>query len=706
MFIGNNLGLKMKIKLSKLLFLLSLCAYQSVEVIGAEDINVPVVPVTDKKMKTSITQPNIEQAIKAINQTAGGVNVIDAEKIREGRLSNFNDTLGMATGVLAQSRFGAEETRLSIRGSGIQRTFHGRGIKLMQDGIPTNLADGGFDFPGIDPFATNYIEIYRGANALQYGASNLGGAVNFISHTGYTAPKYEFRTEGGSFGYYKLGLSTAGVEGDLDYFVTVNSYGQQGYRDNSKQSADRLTGNVGYRISDNIETRFYAGYVSNDSQLPSALTKEELKSNPKKSKINNFGINQGINQRNVDIWRVANKTTFQWDKSKLELGAFYSYKDLYHPIIDLGAYSLFAPTLGVIDQKTDDYGLYAKLNHQGKLFGFDNDFIVGISPTYGKADDKRFRNVNARRGALTNSFDLTAYNYEAYGENRLHLTTDITLIAGLQYTYSKRKANDKLITLTGDESFNRSYSQFNPKLGAIYQLNPIAQMFVNISRSFEPPSFGELVNTPTPEPLKAQDGVTYEVGTRGNSEYIDWDVSVYYARLNNELLQVSTFPQFFGTTVNANRTKHVGLEMGMTARLPANLEWRHSLLINDFRFDDDATYGNRRLPGIPHSLMRAELLYRNDGFYAGPTIEVSPQDFPVDCAHNLKNDSYTLLGFKTGQQLSQGISWFIEGRNLTNEKYAATTGVNRDALAPPESNRAQFFPGDGRSVYAGFQWRY
>ena len=130
------------------------------------------------------------------------------------------------------------------------------------------------------------------------------------------------------------------------------------------------------------------------------------------------------------------------------------------------------------------------------------------------------------------------------------------------------------------------------------------------------------------------------------------------------------------------------------------------MLINDFRFDDDATYGNRRLPGIPHSLMRAELLYRNDGFYAGPTIEVSPQDFPVDCAHNLKNDSYTLLGFKTGQQLSQGISWFIEGRNLTNEKYAATTGVNRDALAPPESNRAQFFPGDGRSVYAGFQWRY
>lgn len=693
----------MKFKLKKISFLIVLYAYQSINVIAAEDTTIPVVKVVDKKVKTSLTQPNIEQAAQEINKTAGGVNIIDAEKLREGRMSNFNDTLGMATGVLAQSRFGAEETRLSIRGSGIQRTFHGRGIKLMQDGIPTNLADGGFDFPGIDPFATSYIEVYRGANALQYGASNLGGAINFISPTGYTAPKYEVRTEGGSFGYYKLGVSTAGVDGDLDYFLTVNTYGQQGYRDNSKQSADRVTGNVGYRISDNVETRFYVGYVSNDSQLPSSLTKDELQNTPKKSKINNFGVNQGINQRNVDIWRVANKTTFQWDKTKLELGAFYSYKDLFHPIIDIWAIAGadFAPTLGVIDQKTDDYGLYAKLNHQGNLFGLRNDFIIGASPTYGKTDDKRFRNVNSSRGALTNSFGLTAYNYETYAENRLHLTSELTAIAGLQYTYSKRKATDKLITLTGDESFNRSYSQFNPKLGAIYQLNPTAQVFANVSRSFEPPSFGELVNIPTPEPLKAQDGVTYEIGTRGNSKNIDWDVSVYHARLNNELLQIALF-NMANTTVNANRTQHTGLEMGMTARLPGHLEWRHSLAINDFRFDGDATYGNSRLPGIPHSLLRAELLYRNYGFYAGPTLEVSPESFYVDFAQNLKNDSYALLGFKAGQQLTPQISWFIEGRNLTNQKYAATTNVVRVA-SPTES---VFLPGDGSSVYGGLQWRY
>ena len=71
-------------------------------------------------------------------------------------------------------------------------------------------------------------------------------------------------------------------------------------------------------------------------------------------------------------------------------------------------------------------------------------------------------------------------------------------------------------------------------------------------------------------------------------------------------------------------------------------------------------------------------------------------------ANDGQNDNYALLGFKAGQQLTPQISWFIEGRNLTNEKYAATTGVARVA----SSTESIFLPGDGSSVYGGLQWRY
>src|SRR5690606_8217119 len=157
---------------------------------------------------------------------AGGAGIVDAEAYREGRVSTFSDTLGLATGVLAQSRFGAEESRLSIRGSGLQRTFHMRGIKLMQDGVPMNLADGSADFQAIEPLSTRYVEVYRGANALRYGSSTLGGAINYVSPTGRTAPRLELRGEFGSFGYQRLGAAIGGVSGDADYFLSASSFEQ------------------------------------------------------------------------------------------------------------------------------------------------------------------------------------------------------------------------------------------------------------------------------------------------------------------------------------------------------------------------------------------------------------------------------------------------------------------------------------------------
>lgn len=663
-------------------------------------VHLDEVKVVAKKNKASLTQPDIETAKENLSKTAGGTTVVNMETVREGRTSNMQDTLGMATGVLAQSRFGAEETRLSIRGSGLQRTFHGRGLKLMQDGIAVNLADGGFDFPGIDPMATDYIEIYRGANALQYGSTNLGGSINFISRTGYTAPALEVRSEGGSYGYYRLGVSTGGVKDNVDYFVSASKYHSDSFRDNAQQGADRLTGNVGVKINEQVETRFFFGYVNNDSQLPSGLTKAQLKDNPKQATIT---AGEGINERNINVTRVANKTTILFDQSKLELGAFYARKGLFHPIGNFG------DTTGVIDQESYDIGLTARWAYQGELFGHKNEFVAGLSPTRGRTDAKNYRNVNATRGALLNDFDQKATNFETYLEDRLSLDEQWTVIAGLQYAKSKRDSQDQMITASGDQSVDKTYSQTSPKLGVLYQLQPQVQVFANASRSFEPPSFGEL-NSLVVSSLKAQKGTTFEIGSRGNSEFVDWDVAFYQARLQDELLAVAAATSPVASqTINAGKTIHRGLEFGLTARLPYSLQWRSSLLINDFKLDNDPTFGSNRLPGIQRSLMRAELVYRGsdvlENFYIGPTIEWSPQRYNVDFAETLYADSYFLWGMKAGQKINQHWSWFVEGRNLANQKYAATTGVIADATRAFTSP-AQFFPGDGRTAYLGVTWTY
>jgi iron complex outermembrane recepter protein len=661
-------------------------------------VHLDEVKVVAKKNKASLTQPDIETAKENLAKTAGGTTVVNMETVREGRTSNMQDTLGMATGVLAQSRFGAEETRLSFRGSGLQRTFHGRGLKLMQDGIAVNLADGGFDFPGIDPMATDYIEIYRGANALQYGSTNLGGSINFISRTGYTAPALEVRSEGGSYGYYRLGVSTGGVKDNVDYFVSASKYHSDSFRDNAQQGADRLTGNIGVKINEQVETRFFFGYVNNDSQLSSSLTKAQLKDDPKQATVI---PGQGINERNINVTRLANKTTILFDQSKLELGAFYARKGLFHPIGNFG------DTTGVIDQESYDIGLTARWAYQGELFGYKNEFVAGLSPTRGRTDAKNYRNVNATRGALLNDFDQKATNFETYLEDRLSLDEQWTLIAGLQYAKSKRDSQDQMITASGDQSVNKTYSQTSPKLGVLYQLQPQVQLFANASRSFEPPSFGEL-NSLVVSSLKAQKGTTFEIGSRGNSEFVDWDVALYHARLQDELLAVAAAGSPVASqTINAGKTIHRGVEFGLTARLPYSLQWRSSLLINDFKLDNDPTFGSNRLPGIQRSLMRAELVYRGsdvlENFYIGPTIEWSPQRYNVDFAETLYADSYFLWGMKAGQKINQHWSWFVEGRNLANQKYAATTGVARNQNG---ADGALFLPGDGRTAYLGVTWTY
>ena len=71
-------------------------------------------------------------------------------------------------------------------------------------------------------------------------------------------------------------------------------------------------------------------------------------------------------------------------------------------------------------------------------------------------------------------------------------------------------------------------------------------------------------------------------------------------------------------------------------------------------------------------------------------------------ANTLSADGYAIWGLKGGRQIAKGLSFFVEGRNLGNKKYIATTGVIADAR---RLDQPQFWPGDGRSVYAGLEWR-
>src|SRR3546814_13189655 len=71
---------------------------------------------------------------------------------------------------------------------------------------------------------------------------------------------------------------------------------------------------------------------------------------------------------------------------------------------------------------------------------------------------------------------------------------------------------------------------------------PNIQLFANVSRSAEVPSYDAgIFSSPTAD-MKAQRATTYEIGTRGSSGGIGWDISLYRSEIRNELQCLTLFP--------------------------------------------------------------------------------------------------------------------------------------------------------------------
>jgi iron complex outermembrane receptor protein len=674
--------------------LLSLCIPFAAAASGAapDDLAPPTTldRVEVRGSTTPETVETLEEARARLDDRAGGTGVVDAEQYRDGRVSTLADALGYATGVFIQPRFGAEEARMSIRGSGIQRTFHGRGLELLQDGSPLNLADGSFDFQAVEPLSARYIEVYRGANALEYGAATLGGAVNFISPTGYDMPIATVRIEGGSYGYGRGQAALAGNNGVADGYLSVSTFGQDGFRDHSQQETYRLFGNAGYRFGDTLDGRVYLTHVDTGSELPGNLTLAQAMDRPESANPGNLS---GDQRRDFTLTRLG--TRLAWVPSagdSLLLSAYVADKSLHHPIFQ------------VLDQDSRDYGLDLRWRSEGEFAGRRNVLVAGVTLAQGNVDDDRFANVGGDEGSRTNKLDLRARNTKLYIENQTWFDERWAVSLGAQGLKSTRRSHDLFIAAGGvDESFDVDFRGVSPKLGLLFQLDAASRLYANLSGSLEPPSFSEITGGPTATLVDEQRATTAEIGFRTRRDDLTLDLSVYRARVEDELLALTDGNGNPLGTVNAKRTLHQGIEFGLGWQFSSALAWSVNYLLNDFRFDGDAVYGDNRLAGIPRQHLRSAVRWQvNERFFVAPNVEWVPQGYHVDHANTFSAPGYHLLGLKVGGDLGQRCTWFIDARNLQDRKWIASTNVVADARGLDAAN---FLPGDGRSVYVGVEWR-
>jgi iron complex outermembrane receptor protein len=277
----------------------------------------------------SLTVPTTAEVRAEVQRTPGGVAVVDQKSYADTPARTAKDTLDFVPGVFVQPKWG-EDSRLSIRGSGLSRNNHTRGVLLYMDGIPITTSDGSGDMQEISPTAYRYIEVYKGANGLRYGANALGGAINFVTPTGRDASPFEIRTDFGGFGLRRIAVSSGQSAGGFDYFITSDALHNDGFRQHSETDSVRTSGNVGVRFNPDLETRFFLNNNSIQQRIPGTVRRDVALSSPETPRTTNITHD---NQRNIDSTRIANKTAFRISgNTLLEVGGFFYNRDLNHPI--------------------------------------------------------------------------------------------------------------------------------------------------------------------------------------------------------------------------------------------------------------------------------------------------------------------------------------------------------------------------------------
>lgn len=680
----------------------------------------------------SVLSPSLEEARARLQTVPGAVNVYGSDDHRLGRHDYLEDLLRYQPGLVISSSQGAEDTHVSSRGSG-QNNDDIIGLAILIDGVPINQGDGEAFLHDIDLQSVQYAEVYRGADALRYGSVTLGGAINLVSLTGREAAPVAVGASFGSFGYYQQTLSSGLSYGRWDLFVAFSDHVQDGFQQHAEENYQKVTINLGYRVSDTAENRFYFFYGRLDQNNPAALDKDSLYANPRETDPEAIREDWGTRWnyfRLMDRFAVrSGDWTFQaslaWNHRQQEQRS--EYEDDFR--------------LGTVRFYSDDYAAHALLESNATLFHHRNRFTVGMLPTFEPESDSFYANPDGKTGALLFA-DRTYYlNLPLFVEDQFYLTQRLSLLAGFQAVYVHRVFQDGYHSTTlGDQSHDDHFRAFNPKGGVAYQWNDKSLVYLNVSRSFQPMSFDESIGVQEGldggevfHRLEPQNAITFELGTRGEAGPLTWDLVLYRSWVHHELLALNNAQGVSLGTVNADDTIHQGIEAGLEVELAHNLLARgvrpdrrldakdskearpggktdrlvleQTYNLNVFRFDGDTVYGDHRIAGNPVEAYKAELRYEHpSGVYLGPNVEWNIVKYPVDEANTLFADPYALLGFRAGYRTPRGFQVYFEVKNLLNKTYAAYVEPIADARISDDN--ASFSPGVGRAFYGGMSWSW
>ena len=680
--------------------------------------------------------------------TPGAVSRIDRSEPPAAEVApTLSESLSLAPGVVIQEFFGGnDQPRIQIRGAGLQQNPAERGLVVLQDGMPVNRADGSYIVGLAVPGQAQSIEVFRGAAANRLGANVLGGAVNFLSASGASAPGGRVALGVGSFARRDLAVRH-GVDGErIDGLLQFEHAGQDGFRDYNESSRTSFGGNLSLSTGP-ANTRLFLSHTDLDFDVAGPLTWSALRADSRRHHggpvvVNGSATQPGPNVLRDRPYRKATQT-LAGVRTTVEEGA-----NLYDAAFSLSRTDdsfAFPISAGFRDTEGSD----ATLSLRYARLGADvlPAFETGLSYSVGSADREYFHNLAGARGPGFGRNRLRADTLSLFAGGRIPIGA-FSLSPQLAWMHAGRDNRDRWAAATrptvawnpmnplvavpagavpsAANGYDRDYSGLSPSLALSWA--PARGQFgwISLARSHEAPTHDDLIGTLNGTPnsgpgrpapgnpalaaalfatpnLKAQRADTVEVGWRGTGTGFQWEATAYHSRLDHELLSLRDASGATLASVNADKTRHSGLEVGVGWAVTRDVDARLAWTWQDFRFDNDPLRGNNRIAGAPRHLVNLGLDWRATGrLTLNGLVRWVPGRTPVDNMNTVYNPAHVVAGLGADYAVSGDWTVFARVSNLFDKRYAASTLTLDQATA----QQAAYLPGQGRAGYVGARLRF
>lgn len=569
----------------------------------------------------------------------------------------------------------------------------------LEDGIPVRPA-GIFNHNALietDIMAVSAIEVVKGPSSSLYGSEAIGGAINFITHK----PTAQFTARVGAqwdnYGYQRAQFSGGGYYSKkaglyVSGFVARQRDAWQTYSDYDKTA---LNLRHDWQLSEKTLFTVSGAYIKYNTQTAGSV--DSLQFYERKYVSNNTFTFRDINalraRATVDHKWNGNSslsaTAFFRDNSIGQFPAYAIKKDNSNAAIAHGQINENSlNSYGAVVQQTQKFPwLKAKL-----IAGLTIDYSpnkywanyakINRDPATGFMDS-----YENRADSMLTDYDAKLLNTAAYAQFQFSPVDKLNIVLGARYDRIDFNYDNHLppSAYSGAPDEKNGFNNFSPKLGATYEINRHAGVYVNYSRGFSPPTINQMYSGVKVPVLKPAFFNNYEVGgwmvLGKNTVSIDW--ALYQMDGFNEIVSFR-FPDNSTEYRNSGRTLHRGIEYGITFRPNKQLTIRaggtnatHEFV--RYEVKEGVNYDGNKMPSAPSFIANVEVGYR-PVWLKGFRIHAEWQrigSYFIDNENQYEYNDKSLFGMRGVSVLNlragyqyKWVEVFANLMNVTNELYA------------------------------------